>query len=102
MTTKEAAALWGVMPATVRRYCAAGKIKHCKKVKGKWVLNPLCHKPFDRRFKKPTIVLSSVVRRFNFGGSVDVIEERFPPLVMPKDVCDGLVVGEELDIQMAA
>ena len=96
MTTKEAAVLWGVTPETVRRYCSSGRIEHCEKVKGIWSINPLCHKPFDRRFKKPTIVISYVVEEIRFDNKGGMTVERFPPLVLPKNVRDGLVVVEEV------
>ena len=102
MTTKEAAVLWGVTPATVRHYCASRRIKHCEKVKGKWLLNPLCHKPFDSRFKKPTIVLSSIIKKFSFNGNGDIIEEYFPLLLMPKNVYDGLAAEEAKEMLQVA
>ena len=103
MTTKEAAALWGVTPETVRRYCASGRIKHCGKVKGKWVINPLCHKPFDMRFKNPTIVVCSVVKDITFNENGEIVSvKHYPPLIVPTKVRDGLVVVEEREMLLAA
>ena len=103
MTTKKAAALWGVTPETVSRYCASGRIKHCEKTKGKWVINPLCHKPLDRRFKKPTIVVCSVIRDIIFGENGEIVSvQQYPSLIVPTRVHDGLVVVKEREVLLAA
>ena len=103
MTTKEAALLWGVTPATVRRYCTSGRIKHCKKLNGRWIFNPLCHKPFDRRFKRPVIVVSYVSKIFYFNIEGQVLTECRAPLSMPERVNDGLIVIEaQEEMQKAA
>lgn len=102
MTTKEAATLWGVTPSTVRRYCAMGRIKHCEKIKGCWIINPLCHKPFDRRYKKPTIVVSYIIKRFSIGGNGQVTIKNMPPILLPEKVHDGLIVLETQEVLKAA
>ena len=92
MNTKEAAAIWGVTSETVQRYCRNGRIKHCKKIKGMWILHPLCHKPIDRRYKVPCIRLTSVKWRIDYHTDGSETKTYFRPLLVPKFVYDGLEV----------
>ena len=61
MNTKEAAIFWGISTSHVCRLCAAGRVPSARKIKGRWIMNPLAAKPFDRRFKKPTITLAKLI-----------------------------------------
>ena len=92
MNSKEAAGKWGITPATVRRYCRNGRIKHCRKIRGRWVLHPLCHKPIDRRYKKQCIRMTSVKWRIDYHADGSETKIYFKPLVVPEYVHDGLQV----------
>ena len=61
MNTKEASIFWGISKSHVCRLCAAGRVPSARKIKGKWIIHPLAAKPFDRRFKKPTMTLARVI-----------------------------------------
>ena len=57
MNVQEASIFWGVSKSWVCRLCAAGRVPSARKINGRWIMHPLAAKPFDRRFKKPTITL---------------------------------------------
>ena len=61
MNVQEASIFWGVSKSHVRRLCATGRVSSARKIKGKWIMNPLAAKPFDRRFKKPTLTVFETI-----------------------------------------
>ena len=61
MNVKEVALFWGVSETHVRRLCASGRVPSAKKIKGRWTMNKWAAKPFDRRFKEPTMLVIEVL-----------------------------------------
>jgi len=51
MTTKEAAALWGISDRRVLQYCNAGRIKGAVKMGNTWLIPKDAVKPLDGRYK---------------------------------------------------
>ena len=67
MNVQEASIFWGVSKSWVCRLCAAGRVPSARKINGRWIMHPLAAKPFDRRFKKPTITLTKLLWSKNSG-----------------------------------
>ena len=61
MNVHEASIFWGVSKSWVCRLCAMGRVPSARKINGRWIMHPLAAKPFDRRFKRPTITLSKTL-----------------------------------------
>lgn len=51
ITTKEAAALWGISDRRVLQYCNAGRIKGAVKMGNTWLIPKDAEKPKDGRYK---------------------------------------------------
>ena len=61
MSVSEAALFWGLSKSYVRRLCAMGRVPSARKIKGKWLMDYMAAKPFDRRFKKPTMTVIEIL-----------------------------------------
>lgn len=51
LTTKQAAALWGISPRRVAIFCEQGRIEGVVKAGKTWLLPPNSKKPIDARRK---------------------------------------------------
>ena len=92
MNVKEAAIFWGISTSHVCRLCATGRVPSARKIKGRWIINPLAAKPFDRRFKKPTITLAKLI------WSKDVIKKGRCLYDCPAfTVINGLIVISDIN-----
>ena len=58
MTTKEAAAIWGIKEKTISNYCNLGYIPNAEKVAGRWIIPDKSLKPLSQDTIRRLLIVS--------------------------------------------